>query len=205
MASGSKKNRPNQLRIIAGEWRGRKLDFLSHDGLRPTANRVRETLFNWLQPRITGARVLDLCAGSGALGLEAASRGASSVVMLDAYLPAVEKIRENCALLRAESIAVIHQQAEEYLDDVEQAVDRTETAPFDVVFLDPPFASDLLQVLLPRVLSPKILASFGVVYVESSKRRAIELLDGCEWHRQSTAGDVQFGLVRRIEKPHIRE
>lgn len=195
-----KKNRPNQLRIIAGQWRGRKLDFVSHDGLRPTTDRIRETLFNWLQPQIVGARVLDLCAGSGALGLEAASRGAADVVMLDDYLPTIEKIQEHCETLSANSINVIHQKAEQYLDDIENAPDSNAVPPFDVIFLDPPFASKLLQTLLPRVLSPKILSSSGTVYVESAKAQTIELPDGYDWHRHSIAGDVQFGLVKRIDR-----
>lgn len=200
MVPPSKKNRSNQLRIIAGQWRGRKLDFPSHDGLRPTTDRVRETVFNWLQPQISGAQVLDLCAGSGALGLEAASRGAADVIMLDDHLPSVEKIRQHCKTLSTNSVTVLHQKAERYLDDALNRDNSDNISPFDIIFLDPPFASGLLESLLPRVLSPKMLTSFGVLYVESSKGQAIELRDGYEWHRQSTAGDVQFGLVKRIDQ-----
>jgi len=200
MASRGKKKparqSTNRLRIIAGEWRGRKLEFPSHDGLRPTSDRVRETLFNWLQSQITGARVLDLCAGSGALGLEAASRGAAEVVMLDTHLPAVEKIRANAELLQAAGVTVYYQSASQYLDATETTADTKMNKPFDIIFLDPPFASELLSSLLPRVLRPNMLASTGVVYVEAARKQSIDLPVGFDWHRQATAGEVQYGLIK---------
>ena len=122
---------PGRLRIVGGEWRGRRLPVLDQPGLRPTPDRVRETLFNWLAPLITGARCLDLFAGSGALGFEAASRGAGRVVMIEKSANVVRVLRENRLLLDARQVEVIHADAGPWL--------AGQAEPFDLVFLDPPF------------------------------------------------------------------
>ena len=127
---------PGRLRIVAGEWRGRRLPVLDQPGLRPTPDRVRETLFNWLAPLITGARCLDLFAGSGALGFEAASRGAGRVAMIEKSANLVRVLRENRLLLDARQVEVIQADAGLWL--------AGQAEPFDLVFLDPPFAENLL-------------------------------------------------------------
>lgn len=185
--SGSKKNHQNTLRIIAGEWRGRKLVFPDHDGLRPTTDRIRETVFSWLQSRLSGARVLDLFAGSGALGLEAASRGAAEVVMIDNHAAAIEAITEHCSLLGASQIQARQMDALQYVEECE--------SPFDVVFVDPPFDADLQQTLLPQLLQPKMLKANAMVYIEAPKRAELSLPTDVEWYRHKIAGDVQFGLI----------
>lgn len=127
-----------QIRIIGGQWRGRRLGFADVPGLRPTADRTRETLFNWLQPRLPGARCLDLFAGSGALGLEAASRGAKEVLLVEQARAAVRQLQDNIRLLDASGeVSVRHTDALHYLENP--------ATPFDIVFLDPPFASGLLE------------------------------------------------------------
>ena len=127
----------NSLRIIGGEWRGRKVSFPDQAGLRPTGDRVRETLFNWLQPIISGARCLDLFAGSGVLGLEALSRGAAQVVMVEQAAPVCRYLQQAADNLGAQGrLEVNHTTAEAYL--------MSAAKPFDVIFFDPPFAQGLL-------------------------------------------------------------
>ena len=122
--------RSNQVRIIAGQWRGRKLSFPDVTGLRPTSDRIRETVFNWLATSLPGASCLDLFAGSGALGFEAASRGATRVVMVDRNRDVVRALRDNRQRLSASMIKIVQQDAENYLSAAD--------GQFDVVFLDPP-------------------------------------------------------------------
>ena len=153
------------MRIIAGQWRGRKLAFPDAGGLRPTSDRMRETLFNWLQPVLPGASCLDLFAGSGALGFEAASRGAAKVVMLDSARDVVGALQENAKLLSASTVQVCQQDAASYL--------ATGPRPFDVVFLDPPFDSpELMLHSLARLSAPGWLAPGAWVYVETPSTAA---------------------------------
>lgn len=126
----------NQIRIIGGEHRGRRLEFPDSPGLRPTADRTRETLFNWLQPHFPGARCLDLFAGSGALGFEAASRGAGQVTLLERDSRVAAQLEANQTLLGMASVAVHQADAIHWLDQPPE--------PFDIIFLDPPFADHLL-------------------------------------------------------------
>ena len=148
------------MRIIAGQWRGRKLSFPDAQGLRPTPNRVRETLFNWLAPLVPGSRCLDLFAGSGALGFEAASRGAAHVVMVDHNPDIVRMLRRNQQLLCADAIAIVQQEAEIYL-----AGRRSEQ--FDLVFLDPPFRdSSLLENSMRRLAGSGRLKADARIYLE---------------------------------------
>ena len=135
---------PGRLRIVGGEWRGRRLSVLDQPGLRPTPDRVRETLFNWLAPLIKGAWCLDLFAGTGALGFEAASRGADRVVMIEKLANVVRVLHENRLLLDARQIEVIHADASPWL--------AGQAEPFNLVFLDPPFAEDLLDTLNQTVI-----------------------------------------------------
>ncbi|QDQ26247.1 16S rRNA (guanine(966)-N(2))-methyltransferase RsmD [Chitinimonas arctica] len=174
----------NQLRIIGGEYRRRILPFPDGEGLRPTPDRVRETLFNWLGQELHGWRCLDLFAGSGALGFEAASRGAARVVMVEQARPAIQSLRDNQQLLKAAAIDVVAADAVSWLAQCREQ--------FDVVFLDPPFASDLL----PRVLAalPGVLAEGAQVYIETADWPE---LTGWTLLREGKAGAVKYGLLAR--------
>jgi len=180
----------NQLRIIGGEWRGRKLGFPDVDGLRPTTDRVRETLFNWLAPVIHGARCLDLFAGSGALGLEALSRGAAAVTFIERERQAVESLRANLALLQDQRGSVLHLDALSYL--------AGEPHTFDIVFLDPPFRQSLLQPALERLCRDGWLATDARIYIEVELELGEpHLPDGWELTRSKKAGQVIYALARR--------
>lgn len=178
----------NTLRIIGGEWRGRKLRFADGEGLRPTTDRVRETLFNWLAPRIQGARCLDLFAGSGALGLEALSRGAAEVIFVDTNPAAITTLKENLALLKAENAEVIRGDGLNYL--------QGNLRQFDVVFLDPPFRRDLLQPALKLLAEQGWLAKGARLYLELESEESLpELPTGWELLRSKEAGQVAYHLV----------
>lgn len=180
----------NQLRIIGGEWRGRRLAFADVPGLRPTGDRIRETLFNWLAPYLPGVRCLDLFAGSGALGLEAASRGAARVVMLDTAPAVARLLREHCATLRATGVEVLQADALQYLGGPAQ--------PFDIVFLDPPFHQGLLQPCCERLENHGWLASRAWIYLEAERELGEPLVpENWELLRGKTAGEVGYFLARR--------
>lgn len=180
------------VRIIGGRWRGSKLPVPDVVGLRPTSDRVRETVFNWLQPMFPGARVLDAFAGSGALGLEAASRGAARVVLLENHPLLAANLREQATRLgRGEQAAVV----EVAQDDALRWLARPPSTCFDLVLLDPPFAAELWAPTL-ALLDPW-LAADARLYLECSRQRAFE--PGPDWlpHRLGQTRDVQFALYRR--------
>ncbi len=173
-------------------WRGRKLQFPEAEGLRPTGDRIRETLFNWLQPSISSARCLDVFAGSGALGFEALSRGAASATLLEANPGAVAALQQNRHLLAADNAIVIKTDALSWLDK------NPERQSFDIVFLDPPFASDLLMPAIERLESNAWLAENALIYIETAASDAM-LSPPPGWHllKDKTGGDVAFRLYRR--------
>lgn len=180
----------NQLRIIGGIHRGRKLRFADARGLRPTADRVRETLFNWIQHEIAGARCLDLFAGSGALGFEAASRGASEVVMIEADANAASALRQNIDLLKLDGvISLLHGNALSWL--------KTYAGPpFDMVFVDPPFADELITPLLPQLTAPQLATPTTLIYLERDCHQQLpELPPGWQMLRDKQAGQVCYGLL----------
>ncbi len=177
---------PGQVRIIAGQWRGRKLAFIGAEGLRPTGDRMRETLFNWLQPMIEGSRCLDLFAGSGALGFEAASRGAADVMLVE-YNPATAaQLAAEAERFGADNIRVEQGSALQYLQTLDE--------PVDVMFLDPPFHSELLQLSLDLIES-RMLTPAGRIYLEYPLRRPPTLPEDMVLLREKKAGDVGFGLI----------
>ena len=177
----------NQVRIIGGEWRSRRIGFPDHDGLRPSADRVRETLFNWLGQDLNGQRCLDLFAGSGALGFEALSRGAACVVMVEKSCSVYEALRSNAGLLGAKNLQLHCADALEFA-----TVAAADAAPrFDVVFLDPPFRSPLLEQALPLVAP--LLRPGARVYVEGAT--AFEASGGWRVLKQGRAGQVHYTLV----------
>ena len=190
MAAKGQRGGSNQLRIIGGEWRGRKLSFPDVEGLRPTTDRVRETLFNWLAPVIHGARCLDLFAGSGALGLEALSRGAAAVSFIDSDRRAAQSLKDNLALLKCERGTVLQGDALSFL--------QGEPVPFDIVFLDPPFRKELLQPCLEQLSNEGWLSDEARLYIEVEQELGEpELPEGWEMVRRKHAGQVIYGLAAR--------
>ena len=182
--------RTNQVRIIAGQWRGRRLVFPDIPGLRPTSDRIRETLFNWLAPVLPGARCLDLFAGSGALGFEAASRGAARVIMNDANPDVVRALRGSRESLGADQIEILG-------GDMRNCLAHARDA-FDVVFLDPPFASPELLIEATGLLSQLHRLKPGAcVYIELPAKRGLDDVPGdWELYREKRAGAVSYRLYR---------
>lgn len=179
----------NQLRIIGGEWKRRQLPFASIEGLRPTPDRIRETLFNWLMWDIQQSQVLDLCAGSGALGFEALSRGAAHVTMIEPNSSQCHFLKQNISLLKTEQCKVMHSTAE-------QALTRLTDNQFDLVFLDPPYSLDLWSTLASNV--DPMIKKQGLIYVEAD-RDLSQLQLPAHWNllKQTKAGVVRAGLYQK--------
>ncbi|MEH6651689.1 MAG: 16S rRNA (guanine(966)-N(2))-methyltransferase RsmD [Motiliproteus sp.] len=202
-ANGQNKG-TNKLRIIGGRWRGRKLEFADLPGLRPTTDRVRETLFNWLQTQIPGARCLDLFAGSGALGLEALSRGAEQVTLIDSADVVVQQLRQNLALLNNDQTvnneqpdetepqaSVIHSQAIAWLQKT------TTDSTFDLIFLDPPFGKTMLQQCCELIDQQALLNSNGWIYIEAeSTLQPLPVPAHWQLHRSLKAGQASCYLYQ---------
>lgn len=184
----SQKRTPNQLRIIGGRWRGTRLRFPDVEAIRPTPDRVRETLFNWLAPVISGARCLDLFAGSGALGFEALSRGAAEVVFVDRDARTGQYLRETLARLASTAGQVVTGDARRYLE--------SGAGPFDVVFLDPPFGAAVLPDICARLQDSGSLAAGARIYLESDAADGEPSIPaGWVLERSKYAGKVGYHLV----------
>jgi 16S rRNA (guanine966-N2)-methyltransferase len=180
--------RENTVRIIGGRWRGRRVRFPALPGLRPTPDRVRETLFNWLAPHLPDARVLDLFAGSGALGFEAASRGAREVVLVERERAAEKALHAQAEMLGAVGVRAVCADALEFL--------RSAPARFDVVFLDAPYRYPLHAEVCAR-LDAGWLGDGAFVYLETASREAAAAVPGgWELHRELRAGEVAARLYR---------
>ena len=176
-------------RIISGKWRRRRLRFPGRGGARPTPDRVKETLFNWLGPRVEGAVCLDLFAGSGSLGFEAASRGAASVTMVEIDASLVSHLRNECERLGALGIDIVRGDALRWL--------RGATGRFDIVFLDPPFSTALLERSCRSLATSACLAPDALIYLECERARgAPPLPEGFELIRAGRAGAVRYHLAR---------
>lgn len=180
---------PGSVRIIGGRWRGTRLPVPPRPGLRPTSDRVRETLFNWLQPVLPGARVLDLFAGSGALGLEAVSRGAGSAQLVEADPALAQSLRETATRLGGADAVRVH--AGDALAWLRGATDA-----YDIAFVDPPFDADLW----PQVLGllPPRLALDAWLYLESPAGHAPALPADWALHRENATREVRYALYRRV-------
>lgn len=179
---------PHQLRIVGGRWRGMRIDFPDVDAIRPSPDRVRETLFNWLQTHISGARCLDLFAGSGALGIEALSRGASAVTFVDREPQVGRHLTQTLQRLGATGATVKTEDATRFLERTPE--------PFDLVFLDPPFASTLLRAVFAR-LPQGWLAPEAHIYVECPVDSSLPpLAAGWSVYRSKQAGQVGYHLLR---------
>lgn len=188
-------DRSGRIRIIGGRLRNSRLDVPVLPGLRPTPERVRETLFNWLAPVVEGARVLDLCAGTGALGIEALSRGATGACFVEPDARAARALRDNLARLKAAGGEVSAIDAQAFL--------RGAVRPFDLAFLDPPFALDLWSALAQGLEQGGWLAERAWVYVESPRDAASALPANWSLHREGRAGEVRFALYRRAPADRV--
>ncbi|WP_343552560.1 16S rRNA (guanine(966)-N(2))-methyltransferase [Pantoea sp.] len=182
-----------QIRIIGGQWRGRKLPVPDSAGLRPTTDRVRETLFNWLAPDIQEARCLDCFAGSGALGLEALSRYAASVTLLEMERAVAQQLSQNVQTLRATQAKVVQTNTLQWLSQTGE--------PFDVVFVDPPFRKGLLQETLALLEQNGWLADNALIYVESEVENGTPGAPA-NWdlYREKIAGQVAYRLYQRQQE-----
>lgn len=178
------------IRIIGGSWRGRRFRFADVPDIRPTPDRVRETLFNWLGSRVVGARCLDLFAGSGALGLEALSRGAASAVLVEQNARATETLTALVAELNAVGARVEREDAVRFL--------ARSATPFDIAFLDPPFTAGLLSQSAGRLEERGWLAPDALIYVESAAREPLPSLPA-RWQllKAKQAGEVGYHLFAR--------
>jgi 16S rRNA (guanine966-N2)-methyltransferase len=178
----------NKLRIIGGEWRSRQINFYEAPGLRPTPARVRETLFNWLQYDIPGSHCLDLYAGSGALGFEAASRGAKSIVQVENNPDACRALKETVVKLAATQIKIVQSDVFRYLSG--------DAEPFDIVFLDPPFGLNLISQTCNWLEDKSWLSQQAKIYVEAESELKFfdELPQNWQLLKSKTAGDVGYHL-----------
>lgn len=190
-SSQANRAKANQLRIIGGQWRSRRIPIADVAGLRPTPDRVRETLFNWLQTFVGGARCLDLFAGSGALGFEALSREAAEVVFVEQDQRAFQQLEANAKTLGASQACLVHADAFAYL--------QRETAAFDLIFLDPPFRKELTAQALDRLSARQLIKDDAFIYLEHEAEYA---LDFSHWnltvHRQTKAGQVLSFLLKKV-------
>ena len=179
-----------KVRIIGGCWRGTRLAVANVPGLRPSSDRVRETLFNWLAPMLPGARVADLFAGSGALGLEAVSRGAAHAVLVERDTQLVASLNVTVSRLSAQACIAVAQ------EDALAWLSRQPEEAFDLAFADPPFSTDVWPQLLPLLLTK--LAPGGWLYVESAREQT-PAMAAAQWclHREGATRDVRFALYRR--------
>ncbi len=181
---------PGRLRIIAGKWRSRKLTFPHQDKLRPTPDRIRETLFNWLQADLPGSCCLDLFAGSGALGFEAASRGAAEVVMIEHNRDAASALKQNIELLAADDVQLVIADALEWLKKNQRV--------FDIVFLDPPFKSGLLDKCCELLENGQSLAQNAKIYIEHALGdEDFDIPASWECLQNKSAGQVSYKLFSR--------
>ena len=189
MAKQNKLKVAGTLRIIGGRWRGRKLTVIDSEGLRPTPSRVRETLFNWLQFSLSGANCLDLFAGTGALGLEAASRGVEKITLVEFNTGTAEQLSKNCQQLGADNYQLVNKDAVTFLSgDQDQ---------YDIVFIDPPYKLEIWSEIAEQLVSQDCLSLNALIYVEYPLT-AIKPLFPLEWQliKEKKAGGVNYCLFK---------
>ena len=184
------KNTPNHLRIIAGTWRGRKISFTDKADIRPTLDRIKETLFNWLQGEITNARCLDLFSGSGALGFEALSRGADSVVFADQSNDTLQHIKQQLCMLDANNAQCMNLSLPRDLIRIKR--------PFDIIFVDPPYDTNLLNDTLTALSKSELTQNGTLIYGEAEKRYDLILPNGFEVLRHKTSKHIQYFLLKAM-------
>lgn len=179
----------NSIRIIGGKWRGRKLSFPANAVVRPTLAHVRETLFNWLQPIIAGSRCLDAFAGSGALGIEALSRGAAEVIFVDQEVQALKQLQQNLQHLAADTY-------DSFRLSLPQDLLQLKPEPYGIIFLDPPFHSDLLDCTLAALLKSNLITEKTLIYVETT---VSYVFSEKMWriHRYKKTKNIGYGLLQK--------
>ena len=187
-----KRKRPGSVRIIGGKWRGRKLPVRDLPGLRPSGDRSRETLFNWLQAHVYGAVCVDLFAGSGALGLEAASRGAAEVILVEKLSVAARDLRDVLLVIKADQVTLVESDALQWLQS-------RPAQSLDIAFVDPPFGLQLETRALELIRIQDCIRTGGFVYLETA-REAPLIVAGPGWEtaREKTVGEVRLLLLKRI-------
>ncbi len=178
----------NKVRIIAGKWRGRKITFPSLVGLRPTADRIRETLFNWLMNDIGGAVCLDLFAGSGALGFEALSRGAKHVTFVDSSAAVISALKENSDVLQINNCKIVKS---DFLK-----INFTRDQKFNIVFLDPPFRKNFVIPAIDYLIKNNLLDKNALVYIEMETNLLFETIDNFEVVKQCDTSNFHYFLLR---------
>ena len=187
-ATGNVDSAPQQVRIIAGCWKGRNIPVIKKESVRPTPNRVRETVFNWLQDALPGSYCLDLFAGSGVLGIESVSRGAAHATIVDLDREIIELLNLQLKLLETNVVDLVCADSVEYIYNTGQQ--------FDIVYLDPPFQKFDLNKLLDQVKAANILKPHAQIYMESLPGQLPqELPSNWQWRRQSKASQVSYGLI----------
>ena len=187
-----KNNHANILRIIGGDWRSRKLTFVDAIGLRPTPDRIRETLFNWLQGRVHGSRCLDLFAGSGALGLEALSRGAGELIFVEKNKAVATQLKRNLDALKSDAL-VYQDDALDFLQNQSQA--------FDIIFLDPPYRQGLLEKSLALINKQKLLQEHSLIYLEHESEITFDWQDfDLEMLKSSNSGQGSSFLLQSLRE-----
>ena len=177
------------VRIIGGQYRGKKISFPDLEGLRPTPNRVKETLFNWLMNDIRDARCLDAFAGSGGLGFEAYSRGAKRVVLVEAVDKAYKHLQQTAASFNSGNLLVVHAKALDYFKKTKEM--------FDIIFLDPPFANNEYTACLEVLAHTSVLIKGGLVYLESAQKQCVNP-EHWQEKKAKQAGQVFYGLYEKI-------
>jgi len=187
-----RQKKPGTVRIIAGKWRGRRLPVPDIEGLRPSGDRGRETLFNWLQPHLRQARCADLFAGTGVLGLEAVSRGAAGSVLVEKSPAAAAAIRQSIERLGAEGVSVV-------TADVLSWLEKQPRQSFDIVLIDPPFGFGLAQQAFQRLDGTDMVTGGGLVYLESAQSEDAPVA-GARWLclKEKLLGEVRMQLFRKI-------
>ncbi len=175
------------IRIISGKYKGRKLPVIMAEGLRPTTDRVKETVFNWLMPHIREASCLDCFAGSGSLGFEALSRGASEVTLIELNKGAVKQLEQNKALIKADNITIINNNVLSYLAQAPK--------PFDLVFIDPPFRKQLIE-KTAQLLTQGWLTEKSLIYIEMENEANCSLPNNWQLLKEKIAGQVTYQLYQ---------
>ena len=179
-----------KIRIIAGDWRGRRLQVMEQQGLRPTPDRVRETLFNWLMPYLPGANCIDVCAGTGVLSFESLSRGANSVLMLEKDKIVADKLQE--------MNTVLHAKAEIYNANALSYLQQTTAKQYDIAFVDPPYDLQLHEKIFTALQEKGWLAEHALVYTEKSRNQEFNVPDNWQLYKQGKAGQVDYFLYECI-------